>query len=76
MNEGEVDIEAAADGTAAIKDKLVYRGMVGEFDDFTTYDYGETPVMITPVGEFQGSTPEGDAIVEKIDADSVAKMAE
>lgn len=76
MNDGEIDIEAAADGTAAIKDEQVYRGFVGEFDDETTYDYGETPVMLTPVGEFQGSTPEGNAITEKIDADSLTKMAE
>lgn len=77
MNDGDIDLEAAADGTAAIKDEQVYRGFVGEFDDDeTTYDYGETPVMLTPVGEFQGSTPEGGAITEKIDADSLTKMAE
>ena len=76
MNDGDIDLEAAADGTAAIKDEQVYRGFVGEFDDETTYDYGETPVMLTPVGEFQGSTPEGGAITEKIDADSLTKMAE
>lgn len=60
-----------------ITDTVVYRGFVDEtLDSDITYDFGETLVMITPIGEFTGSTVDGKPIKEIVDEESVKTMAQ
>lgn len=60
-----------------LQDKIVYRGFVDEsLDPDIEYDYSEdTLVMITPLGEFIGSTPDGNTTKEIIDEQSILEMA-
>ena len=59
-----------------LKDTLVYRGFIDEaLDPDVDYDYDDTLVMLTPLGEFVGSTPDGKTTKEIIDEESVIKMA-
>lgn len=58
-----------------LKDKVVYRGFVdADLDTNITYDFGETLVMITPLGEFVGSSQDGKPTKEIVDEDSIKMM--
>lgn len=58
-----------------LKDEVVYRGFVdADLDTNITYDFGETLVMITPLGEFVGSSQDGKPTKEIVDEDSVKMM--
>lgn len=61
-----------------LKDMTVYRGFVDEsYDPDIEYDYSEeTLVMITPIGEFVGSSTDGKPMKEIIDEESILKMAQ
>lgn len=59
-----------------LKDKIVYRGFVDEtLDEDIGYNFDDTLVMITPLGEFYGSSPKGEETKEIIDEESVKSMA-
>lgn len=76
--ENETDnLEEMAMNSEPITDTVVYRGFVDEtLDSDITYDFGETLVMITPIGEFTGSTVDGKPIKEIVDEESVKTMAQ
>lgn len=62
MNSTE-ELEKMADATANIKDEFLYTGFVDEQLEqdagIGTYDFGETLVMLAPVGEFTGYSSNG-----------------
>ena len=76
--ENETDnLEEMAMNSEPITDTVVYRGFVDEtLDSDITYDFGETLVMITPIGEFTGSTVDGKPVKEIVDEESVKTMAQ
>ena len=70
------ELASMAMNAEPLKDTLVYRGFIDEaLDPDVEYDYGDTLVMLTPLGEFVGSTPDGKTTKEIIDEESVIKMA-
>lgn len=70
------ELNKMAENSEALKDTVVYRGFVDkDLDTNVTYDFGETPVMLTPIGEFVGSTPDGKPTKEIVDEESVKAMA-
>ena len=70
------ELASMAMNAEPLKDTLVYRGFIDEaLDPDVEYDYDDTLVMITPLGEFVGSTPDGKTTKEIIDEESVIKMA-
>ena len=70
------ELESMAMNAEPLKDTLVYRGFIDEaLDPDVEYDYDDTLVMLTPLGEFVGSTPDGKTTKEIIDEESVIKMA-
>lgn len=70
------ELESMAMNAEPLKDTLVYRGFIDEsLDPDVDYDYGDTLVMLTPLGEFVGSTPDGKTTKEIIDEEAVIKMA-
>ena len=72
----ENELESMAMNAEPLKDTLVYRGFIDEsLDPDVDYDYGDTLVMLTPLGEFVGSTPDGKTTKEIIDEEAVIKMA-
>ena len=76
--ENETDnLEEMAMNSEPITDTVVYRGFVDEtLDSDITYDFGETLVMITPIGEFTVSTVDGKPVKEIVDEESVKTMAQ
>lgn len=77
MNNETDKLEEMAMNSEPITDTVVYRGFVDEtLDSDITYDFGETLVMITPIGEFTGSTVDGKPIKEIVDEESVKTMAQ
>lgn len=71
----EDNLNEMAMNSEPIKDEIVYRGFVdAELDTNITYDFGETLVMITPVGEFVGSSQDGKATKEIVDEESLKMM--
>lgn len=62
----------------SLKDTLVYRGFVDkDMDPDLEYDYDDkTLVMITPLGTYIGSSPDGTPTKEIIDEESILKMAQ
>ena len=66
-----------AKNSESIRDKFVYRGFIDEdYDPDIEYDYSEeTLVMITPLGEFVGSSTDGKPTKEIIDEESIIQMA-
>ena len=70
------ELASMAMNAEPLKDTLVYRGFIDEaLDPDVEYDYDDTLVMITPLGEFVGSTPDGKTTKEIIDEEAVTKMA-
>lgn len=61
----------------SLEDQTVYRGFFDpELDPDIEYDFNsETLVMLTPIGKFVGSSPDGKPTEEIIDEESVKKMA-
>ena len=77
MNNETDKLDEMAMNSEPITDTIVYRGFVDEnLDSDITYDFGETLVMITPIGEFTGSTVDGKPIKEIVDEESVKTMAQ
>ena len=77
MNNETDKLDEMAMNSEPITDTVVYRGFVDEtLDSDITYDFGETLVMITPIGEFTGSTVDGKPIKEIVDEESVKTMAQ
>ena len=66
-----------AKNSESIRDQFVYRGFIDEdYDPDIEYDYSEqTLVMITPLGEFVGSSTDGKPTKEIIDEESIIQMA-
>ena len=72
----EKELASMAMNAEPLKDTLVYRGFIDEaLDPDVEYDYDDTLVMLTPLGEFVGSTPDGKTTKEIIDEEAVIKMA-
>ena len=70
------ELASMAMNAEPLKDTLVYRGFIDEaLDPDVEYGYDDTLVMLTPLGEFVGSTPDGKTTKEIIDEESVIKMA-
>ena len=70
------ELASMAMNAEPLKDTLVYRGFIDEaLDPDVEYDYDDTLVMLTPLGEFVGSTPDGKTTKEIIDEEAVTKMA-
>ena len=65
-----MDIEQMADNTTNIKDQFLYTGFIDQDleneSGLGTYDFGETLVMISPLGTFYGYSTNG-AVEEVID---------
>lgn len=65
-----MDIEQMADNTTNIKDQFLYTGFIDQdLENETglgTYDFGETLVMISPLGTFYGYSTNG-SVEEVID---------
>lgn len=63
-----MDIEQMADNTTNIKDQFLYTGFIDQdLENETglgTYDFGETLVMISPLGTFYGYSTNG--VVEEV----------
>ena len=77
MNNETDKLDEMAMNSEPITDTVVYRGFVDEtLDSDITYDFGETLVMITPIGEFTGSTVDGKPVKEIVDEESVKTMAQ
>ena len=77
MNNETDKLDEMAMNSEPITDTIVYRGFVDEtLDSDITYDFGETLVMITPIGEFTGSTVDGKPVKEIVDEESVKTMAQ
>lgn len=52
------ELKKMADNTKQITDEFVFRGFIDEGkEELSTYDFGETLVMLAPVGSFQGWNP-------------------
>ena len=66
-----------AKNSESIRDQFVYRGFIDQdYDPDIEYDYSEeTLVMITPLGEFVGSSTDGKPTKEIIDEESIIQMA-
>ena len=71
------ELNKLAKNSESIRDQFVYRGFVDEnADPDIEYDYSEeTLVMITPLGEFVGSSTDGKQTNEIIDEESIIQMA-
>lgn len=70
------ELSKLAMNAASLKDTFIYRGFVDEnLDAETGYEFDDTLVMITPIGEFVGSSPDGKPTKEIIDEDSIKLMA-
>lgn len=70
------ELKELAMNSDVLKDTIVYRGFIDEnLDENITYDFGETLVMITPIGEYYGSTSEGKPTKEIVDEKSLELMA-
>lgn len=67
------ELKNMADNTLNIKDEFVCRNFVygWETDADITYDFGKTPVMICPMGEYTASTTDGKIVTENIDAEAL-----
>ena len=77
MNNETDKLDEMAMNSEPITDTVVYRGFVDEtLDSDITYDFGETLIMITPIGEFTGSTVDGKPVKEIVDEESVKTMAQ
>ena len=69
------ELNTMAMNAEPFKDTLVYRGFVDEsLDKDIEYDFDETLVMLTPLGEFVGSSTDGKPMKEIVDEDSVRLM--
>jgi hypothetical protein len=70
------ELKTLAKNSESIKDEFVYRGFVSDdYNDDVEYNFDETLVMLCPLGEFSGSTVNGEKIKEIIDEDSIKRMA-
>lgn len=69
-----MDIEQMADNTTNIKDQFLYTGFIDQdLENETglgTYDFGETLVMISPLGTFYGYSTNG-SVEEVIDQEVI-----
>ena len=69
-----MDIEQMADNTTNIKDQFLYTGFIDQDleneSGLGTYDFGETLVMISPLGTFYGYSTNG-AVEEVIDQEVI-----
>ena len=69
-----MDIEQMADNTTNIKDQFLYTGFIDQDleneSGLGTYDFGETLVMISPLGTFYGYSTNG-AVEEVIDQEAI-----
>lgn len=72
-----MDIEQMADNTTNIKDQFLYTGFIDQDleneSGLGTYDFGETLVMISPLGTFYGYSTNG-AVEEVIDQEVVDNL--
>ena len=70
------DLKKLAKNSEPLKDTIVYRGFIDEaYDPDIEYGFDDTLVMITPLGEFKGSSADGKPTKEIIDEESVKLMA-
>lgn len=74
-----MDIEQMADNTTNIKDQFLYTGFIDQdLENETglgTYDFGETLVMISPLGTFYGYSTNG-AVEEVIDQEAIDHLVD
>lgn len=74
-----MDIEQMADNTTNIKDQFLYTGFIDQdLENETglgTYDFGETLVMISPLGTFYGYSTNG-AVEEVIDQEVIDHLVD
>ena len=72
-----MDIEQMADNTTNIKDQFLYTGFIDQDleneSGLGTYDFGETLVMISPLGTFYGYSTTG-AVEEVIDQEAIDNL--
>ena len=72
-----MDIEQMADNTTNIKDQFLYTGFIDQdLENETglgTYDFGETLVMISPLGTFYGYSTNG-SVEEVIDQEVIDNL--
>lgn len=70
------DLTKLAKNAEPLKDTIVYRGFIDEaYDPDIEYGFDDTLVMITPLGEFKGSSADGKPTKEIIDEESIKLMA-
>lgn len=73
------DLNNMAQNTESIRDTFLYTGFIDEeLEDSCgvgTYDYGETLVMLSPMGEFKGYS-DGSSVNEQINDYALDKMVE
>lgn len=74
-----MDIEQMADNTTNIKDQFLYTGFIDQDleneSGLGTYDFGETLVMISPLGTFYGYSTNG-AVEEVIDQEAIDHLVD
>ena len=74
-----MDIEQMADNTSNIKDQFLYTGFIDQDleneSGLGTYDFGETLVMISPLGTFYGYSTNG-AVEEVIDQEVIDHLVD
>ena len=74
-----MDIEQMADNTTNIKDQFLYTGFIDQDleneSGLGTYDFGETLVMISPLGTFYGYSTNG-AVEEVIDQEVIDHLVD
>lgn len=70
------ELTQMAQNAEPIGDQPVYRGFVdADLDKDIQYNFDETLVMLTPVGKFVGSAPDGTPTTEIVDEQSIQQMA-
>lgn len=71
------DLTKMSTNATVLQDKIVYRGFIDEkLDENIEYDFNDdTLVMLTPIGRYVGSSPDGKPSEEIIDEESIIQMA-